>query len=599
MFEEKVKKAFLMNKGKSLEKKEILPYAEPGRPTFAREYSYSIINFAFRVFWLEEKEFYFQANEELRENCRFYIKDEDCRNDRDSFYWSIDVFCRIVEFFGAKGSIRSGVLEAETEKLFLDMAYLWCKNNSIMTRADFSENRTWHVWESENHHVQGFTTAWQLSRFLMTSEKYRDKYYDDGKLPREHYEAWNLYIQEWCRQRAKKSLFIEVANGNYAAETLKGIYNVLDFSPDPATRKLAAALLDLYWASWAEEQINGVRGGGKTRVYPHWTRVGSDGIGQWSKFYMGEEEIVSLRGNDYTVMSSTYRIPELICELALSAEERGTYEIIQRPLGLAEKGFYINPDYHVVKDWGGIVRYSYVTPKFIMGSLMTEVRPMEDWTLLSSQNRFQGVIFASHTDARIVPVPECLTSDATPVNRSYNQHYSAQRKGTLITQKIPTCEDVGAMRIFISDAGSLRDYLVEGQWIFTKTAGAYAAIRIVDGGFYEEETDKGCYLVCENQWSPVILEVAEENGKLSFEDFKKTVQKLSLEMTETGIVYRSYYGDKFNFSTDFSSVPCINGQPTIKKPAKAFDSPFIQEDWDSGEVTIRFRDKQIQLNFND
>jgi len=54
-------------------------------------------------------------------------------------------------------------------------------------------------------------------------------------------------------------------------------------------------------------------------------------------------------------------------------------------------------------DGGGILRYSYCDPAFIMGTPMTAARPLEDWAAISAQNRWQGLIFAGEHDARIVP----------------------------------------------------------------------------------------------------------------------------------------------------------------------------------------------------
>ena len=53
-----------------------------------------------------------------------------------------------------------------------------------------------------------------------------------------------------------------MANDWYNCHTLKGIYNLYDFSADQKLRKKAGNFLTLYYARWAQEQIDGVRGGG-------------------------------------------------------------------------------------------------------------------------------------------------------------------------------------------------------------------------------------------------------------------------------------------------------------------------------------------------
>ena len=61
-------------------------------------------------------------------------------------------------------------------------------------------------------------------------------------------------------------LGIRVPETRKQVRLFQGIYNFRDFADDPTLRIRAGLLLDLYWATWGQEQINGVRGGGKTRV---------------------------------------------------------------------------------------------------------------------------------------------------------------------------------------------------------------------------------------------------------------------------------------------------------------------------------------------
>lgn len=594
-FEERVKAGFLQDKGKELVKAPILDCCEPGRPLFARTYSYSVINFAMRVFYLEEEQFYEDANKALEENCRLYIDNKECRDDRDSFYWSIDIFTRIVEYYGRKGTKAPGRLSPEAEELFLEMAYCWCRNNSASDKAEYTESMTWHVWESENHHIQLFSTAWQLSKILKESEYGAKLRYDDGRSASEHFAMWNEYVRHWLSQRAKKSLFVEAANGDYACETLKGIYNIYDFTEDITMKRLAKNLLDLYWATWAEEQINGVRGGGKTRVYPDWLVRGSDGLKNWAYYTFGIGELQPVHQNDYTIMTSAYRPDEMVSMIADG--KKGCYEIESRPLGLAKEGYYVNPDYRLKTDWGGIYRYSYVTDAFIMGTIMTPACKYEDWTLISSQNRFQGAIFASDIDARIVPVPECLASDRTPIMRSYNQFYSAQRKGTLLTRKLNTAVDVGTMRIWFSNAGGLSNIVETEGWIFTATQGAYGAVKVILGGYEKVYTEKGLWIVCEEEYTPVILEVKASDEYEDFDSFAQNVIQTKLECGEKEVVYCSLDKDIFRFDHDYRVLPTINGEPAVKIIDKSFHSPYVQSDWDSGVVELKYMDKRKVLDF--
>jgi len=62
--------------------------------------------------------------------------------------------------------------------------------------------------------------------------------------------------------------------------------------------------------------------------------------------------------------------------------------------------------------------------------------------------------------------------------------------------------------------------------------------------------------------------------------------------------YRALGGDSLTFTADYSRPPRINGKPVDYAPPKAFDSPFIQEDWNSGVVTLQKGERRLVLDFN-
>ena len=53
----------------------------------------------------------------------------------------------------------------------------------------------------------------------------------------------------------------------YNSTLIKGFYNFYDFG-DAKAKKAAGMIMDLYYAYWAEEQIMGHMGGGRSRGRP-------------------------------------------------------------------------------------------------------------------------------------------------------------------------------------------------------------------------------------------------------------------------------------------------------------------------------------------
>ncbi len=591
-YDQRVNSAFEQLRSKPLVREEVTPPIFSSGSNFSRRYSYSLIDFAFKCFWLNEQ--IGAANDALMENADYYIGYPAAYKDKDSFYWAADELCRILEFFGRNGTIKAGLVKKETEERIFLMMWQYSKMQSKVDNAEYKISKTWHVDESENHHVQRFYAAWHFAKFLRDQPQYNELRYDDGFTAAEHYAAWTAYIKQWILERAKKGLFIEMANDGYALETLKGVYNFYDFADDLQLRQLSGKLLDLYWAAWAQEQLAGVRGGGKSRLYPDGSYHGRTVFWEMAWYYFGINEMTEPRRNLFTLVSSSYRMPLVVMDIALDVAGRGVYELVQRRQGLAEEGYYTPPDYRL-KEEGGILRYSYCTPEFIAGTLLYEARPYEDWTMISSQNRWVGTIFNSEPDTRIYV--QCKTDKS---NRAYNQFWCVQKKGSMIVQKLKDelySRDAGAIQIWISKAGLSEPDEKEG-WVFVKSNGSYAAIRCSEGGYSWDHTEQGQWLIPDNHYSPVIMEFAREVDFGSYEEFKNNILNLKYTMKKGLLTYHSLNGDRLTLPVNYSGLPAVNGQTTDLSPQMGMASPFVQTKFNSGIVTIKKGNRELTLDFN-
>ena len=595
-FEHRRDQAMEMLRGTALQIAEKQPPLGPNRSLYTRAFSYSIIAFAFKSFWLNDQ--IKIANQALDEHNTYYLEHQKALKDRDSFYWPGDLICRLIEFFGENGSLARGRLAAETERNLKKLLWLFVKEDSRLDKADYKKSMTWHIWESENHHIQQFSFCWHISRLLCRDPAYRDRVYDDGHTPAQHCRAWTEYAIEWCRERARKGLFVEMANCGYGVHTLKGIYNFHDFTDNDQLRSITARLLDLYWATWAQEQIDGIRGGGKSRIYTNgMDRTGNHGLRRFWWFYAGMGEPVVPSHHVFTIVSSRYRPSPEVVDIALDRLGRGEYEIRQRRMGLAEKGFFECPDYRLRTDFGGILRYSWCTPEFIMGMPILEARPFEDWTLISSQNRWQGVIFRGHPDARIVPQPEVLTQRV-----AFNHQWGVQCRGSMIVQRMKEeyARDTGNMRIWISRSG-LKSPVEKDNWVFVEADGAYAGIRPVIGGYTWKASEidnlPGQWLCCENGFTPVIIEVVQKKNCADFDAFQSRLLEKDVFFSDSVLDWTGFSGDRLVFYIDYSRMPEINGAPIDLAPKYTFQSPFVTSEWNSGLVTIQKGSRNQVLDF--
>jgi hypothetical protein len=609
-FKERVDAMFRAEAGQPLKRAKKQPPLRPGSGNYTRAYSYSIVGYAARCFYLGEM--LDEANAGLVENAQHYLDHPKDIIDRDSFHWHADIVMRLIDMYGPSGTVHPGRLTAETESVCLKPIWIYVKTSAKHNKPDHATTMTWEFHSTENHHAMDFTTHWHFSKIARNKPEFRELKLDDGSTLDQHYRAWNDYIVVYCRERAKKGVCIEIMCPGYNSVWLKGFYNFRDFG-EPKVRRSAEMLLDLYWAYWSQEQLHGVEGGGKTRIRNvNGFKHGTHGIPSLGWYYLGIGTQDKDSTGELNALLSDYQPPAVVAEIARSSRADGPYEIRQRAQGLGQQGTesavmadHMKPN-KFRTDGGGIVRYSYCDPAFTLGTLMTEARSLKDWVHISAQSRWQGVVFGDSPGARIVPV----VRPAGKARDVLNGHWSVQSKGSLITQKLIGHKAGGPMIVWISEEG-IGEPMRDGDLLFVETKEAYAAIRVVGSDF--ELTEKevsnpsiegdmriappGRTIVPKDDFAPVILEVMAKKDFKTFDDFKAKVKANKSEMKGTLLVYQTLYGDSLTFDTSQIQTPTINAKSVDYTPPKVLESPFLNADYDVGTVTIQKGEQTKILDF--
>ncbi|MCX7049463.1 MAG: hypothetical protein NTX50_28755 [Candidatus Sumerlaeota bacterium] len=533
-----------------------------------------------------------------------------------AFHWHAYILERIYFLFSRSSKHFPGRMSAEAEAALLDMLWQWagprCRLEMTLPARD------WWTWGSENHHAQAWAGFWGAAQIFAQHSGYKDRRYADGATPEKMAAAFNDYFKRFARERAAKGLLVE-CNSGYNKYTLGGWYNMADFSDDPVLRRRMAMLLDLFWADWAAEQINGVRGGSRHRCYPGDTSTAGSGMdGQaWFHFSLGPAR--SHHPSHICGATTFWRPSPVVMDIANDVAGRGVYEYVSRRPGLAQPRKenemlpnyvsdpahpFFSPQgvYQLRPEGGALLRYTYGTPDFVMGTSMVEARPKEDWTNISSQNRWEGVIFAGHPTARIFA--QSLTPERGSV---YNANWSVQKRGVLIVQRLKASNAKG-QRVWFD--ASLRRVERDG-WIFAEAPQAFAAVRVVNGPTAWEpdteeqhhskkgSTDLGLWLKCQDEFSPVIIEVARKSDCASFAEFQRATLMNSLRWEKARLDYTSQLSKTtLTLFADYSRPPLVDGQPVNYAPPRVFDSSFIQSDFGSGVVTIQKGTQKLILDFN-
>jgi len=526
------------------------------------------------------------------------LKDND-------FHWHAYILERIYFLFGRQSRHFPGRMSAEAEAALVDMLWQWagprCRLEMTLPERD------WWQWGSENHHAQAWSGFWGAAQIFAAHSDYKDRRYADGTTPEKMSAAFDDYFKRFARNRATRGLLVE-CNSGYNKYTLGGWYNMADFAADAELRRRMSRLLDVFWADWAIEQLGGVRGGSRHRCYPGDDSTSGSSMQGIAWYHFGLGPAKSQHPSAMCAATTFWRPSPLLAELVRDVEGRGVYEFTSRRLGLlppetkaetrlnfvsdAKHPFYEPHGVYQLRPAGGsLLRYSYCTPDFVLGTSMVEARPREDWAAISSQNRWEGVIFAGHPTARIFAQPL-----QPPRGSVYNAQWSVQKRGVLVVQRLKTSNAKG-QRIWF-DASLAR--VERDGWVFAAAGRAYAAVRAVTGGTAWEAdtleqhrskkgaTDLGQWLKCQDEFTPVIIEVVRQADCPGFEEFQTSVVGNPLRWEN----HRLDYTSRLNRTTltlfaDYSRSPLVDGQPIDYSPGRVYDSPLLQADYGGDTVMLR------------
>ena len=177
-FRERVDSVFRAGAGKPLVRAEKLPPLRPGSGNYTRAYSYSMVNFAARCFYLGEM--LEEANAALVENAQYYLDHPLDIIDRDSFHWHSDIVMRLIDMYGPNGSVHAGWLTPKTEEICLKPIWIYVKSSSRYNKPDHATTNTWEFHSTENHHAMDFTVQWHFAKLARNRPEYRDLRLDDG-----------------------------------------------------------------------------------------------------------------------------------------------------------------------------------------------------------------------------------------------------------------------------------------------------------------------------------------------------------------------------------------------------------------------------------
>jgi hypothetical protein len=572
----------------------------PTDPAPNNTYAWNRLNFALAALYLNTN--LEAANQAVIEAGEVFLAADPTSyaGAEHGLHWHGNLWVRIHELFAADSRYFPGRLTPVAEQTIRALLWEWASRVGHAKTADLATWNSWKIWESENHSAMHDATAWGAATILRRFEPYRSLPYSDGSSAADNAVAWSNFLITYLRERGQRGMTVEYRSNTYSKYTLQGIYNFYDLAENPNLRYLAGAFLDLWWADAAQESIDGIAGGAGARMArPDDLRGERHAVPQMIWYYTGQGQTRNIHPGLMCLITSQYRLPLVVTDLALDVAGRGSFEAWSRRPGLNRPGyeaqFSSNRTYILDPDNGGILRYTYVTPDFVLGTHLFPKLPNERWSGISRQNRWHGAVLKGHPDALIVPQVVATTDNL----RGQNEQWSIQHKGTLITQKCSTGVNLAGMRVYFPDEAILAREEANG-WIFARNTHAYAAVRPARGGYQWVD---GNWIQLADQYSPVIIEVVRAQDFVSFDEFRAAITAqpivINASLGEDALFYQSLReGSAFTFFIEPTTTrpPLLNGQPIDIAPAFTYNSPFVSGAWPT--VAVDFGADYTSSNIN-
>lgn len=565
------------------------PFPSPDDPGKLDQYTWGKLVQALAILYLDKGTA--EANSLIREACAAFRTDDGSLKMPEGFHWQGNLLFRIYALFSSRSGYQPGKLEPDVEAAIAALFWDYASGNSSVKEAETTDY--WKIWGSENHHLMRASTLWSAAAVLRNNPAFINRRFLDGETPEVHYQAWTKYFTAYLREHFGKGLWLEAASPTYLKYSLQGLYDFTDFASDAALRDAAAASLDLQWTAWTLEQVGGMRGGAKARTYSGTssTDANKDSSNGLAWYYFGLGPVRGARHPSFLcALTSGYRPPpELDALLDPSPLRVDAEQFVTRTVGRArlgsgdEKVENVAEDhfYFLDPDAPGLLRTTFRTPEFVMGSFYLEALPHGRWSAIVSQNHWNGLLLPGRPDAMIH-----IRTDGEGSDRStYNGQRAVQKGGTMLIQGLARTslgKYIWPLSVHIP-AWMPRE---EGDgWIFLNLKTVFVAVRPTVGGWKER---KPGVLTVENRAAPIVLQAAPARRfSGGFAEFKQTVREQALTVSDDRVIFQSEL-DNCRLAMDlaYQELPTIDGEPLDVSAAAAWSGNFFEQAWGSNTALL-------------
>jgi len=442
------------------------------------------------------------------------------------------------------------------------------------------------IVEATNGPLRSDAQHYLILQSLNNDPAYRDRRFKTGDTVAQRYERFTRFFRRGLKEWALHGMWVELGSSNYEYKTYRGLYLLLDFATDPVVAARARMLMDLAMVEIEQISLSGLRGGSKSRA--------KDG-GLDSRF---NKTLARLYGEHHGYALEPpgfkgYQPPVPAILLRRLGPTRKVYEIVNRHPGETidvPQQMTQGNSFH--KALSRSINYAYRTPEYIAGCSMFDVRL---WRGEGKSRKFgygplgrwSGVIFRDGAAVYLDPYT--------------GEKWNVQDKDVMIAQRYRGSVYKGDARV---DFAAVKGMTEEDGWVFADNRDAYAAVRIVRGGYYWNEPARH-RLYLRDQYSPIIIQTGRKAVYGSFAAFRKAILAAPLTLTEDKLDYTGPNSARIEFFLCRNSerdpyprtLPKIDGKELDLNLTHNYKSPFMQNRVGREIVTVRYGSRRWDYDF--
>jgi hypothetical protein len=239
------------------------------------------------------------------------------------------------------------------------------------------------------------------------------------------------------------------------------------------------------------------------------------------------------------------------------------------------------------------INYAYRTPEYVTGCSMFDVRLWRGEEKSKEfgygpLGRWSGVIFRDGAAVYL----EAYTGEK----------WNVQSKDVMIAQRYKGSVYKGDARV---DFAAVKGMAERDGWVFADNHDAYAAVRIVKGGYHWNEPARH-RLYLQDQYSPIIIQTGRKAIYGSFDAFQKAILAAPLKLTEDKLDYTGPNSKRIEFwmcknSTEGpypQAPPKIDGKELDLNLKHNYQSPYLNNTVGSDIVTVRYGKREWEYDFD-